>query len=183
MRSHTLGFSQTPVLIVLIVLFVGACGLAWMQAQEAHRAREETRKARAEVLNLEDRFRAKVVENDRICRTAGYHGEEDAGARERSEEVILRHLDRVRTRTGTPAFPGARTCKGMIDELARRMVHRDRRIAELEVTLEVKDQRIRSARTERVRLLGEKEEYIRSLRDRIDALQAQKDRAVSSSPP
>ncbi|MHC4781278.1 MAG: hypothetical protein ACYTFG_22105, partial [Planctomycetota bacterium] len=164
MFGNRRGISQTPFLIVTVILFLGACGMAWMHSQTKTEVEGKLARAQTELKSTEDQFREKVDQLDRICDATGYFTKSDEGeSLDRTETVILQHIDMTNKKLSPPLTKLHVNCKNMIDELARQLSVRDDRLREQELNLETKDNRITETEETKTRLVKEKQE-------RIDAL-------------
>ena len=107
------GISQTPFLIVFVILFLLASGMAWWQTQEKQDAQDKVKRREAEYDDMEDRFRAKVEELERICTVTGYFkgAEEGEEAMTRSETVISDHIDLINKKLDPVLPQRQQTCK------------------------------------------------------------------------
>ncbi|MHC5039152.1 MAG: hypothetical protein ACYTHM_17730 [Planctomycetota bacterium] len=165
MFGNQRGGSLTPFLIVMVILFLGACGMAWMQSQNRKDLQNKLIKKEAEIESINDRFRAKVNELDAVCKATGYY--KGAGADEdpasRNDTVIYDHLNLVNKRLSPPLKQRQITCKDVIDELARQIEWRDRQLDEMRLNNENKENRINDLDATKTRLVNEKQARIDQL--------------------
>jgi hypothetical protein len=174
MLGNRRGISQTPFLIVFIILFLGACGMAYMQAQNKKKAEKLLDDKKAEYRKQTNDFKAKVQELENICAVTGYFSEQD------EEGVLARDATRIEEDLGQknkhldPPFPPTRklTCKLIIDEVIRQNGTVRQKVEDQRLAIENKDNRLTEADLSKQNMLKDKN-------DRIDALKEENDRTVA----
>ncbi|MHC4599113.1 MAG: hypothetical protein ACYS47_08920, partial [Planctomycetota bacterium] len=161
------GISQTPFLIVFIILFLGACGMAYMQAQNKKKAEASLKQKNADYRTQEKAFKAKVQELESICTATGYfQGTDEEGVLARDASTITTDLNRKNTHLDPP-FPSSRelTCKLVLDEVVRQSGTLRQEIENLRLAGENKDNRLAEADLSKQNMLTDKNNTISALKE------------------
>ncbi|GEM_PF-3129623 len=156
------GISQTPFLIVFIILFLGATIVAYFNGQGKNEQMKIVEDLNAQMEAKDDQFREKVQELQAWTDITGFYKEEDP-VEARDVQVVQSHLESSNKKLSPVLPPRNLNCKALIDELSRQIEVRDRRLEEADLNTETKNNKIQELEQTKIRLVREKQ-------DRIDKL-------------
>jgi hypothetical protein len=173
MSAHRRGVSQTPFLIVFIILTFLASLVAYMFSSSLEKQKEETRREKIRANQLKDKYNAKWNEVSKLREITGYYGTEDSGDETETDvEIIRNDLERInRDALPHPAPTKPLTVQIMLKELERSVNTLKQQIREATLERDNMQQRWRDEEKAKREMMREKTQEMQDFRDRAQRAQ------------